>query len=128
MQYRRIAETTGQRTGIQVSVNETGDEAHLDKECAQSLFRIVQEALNNVERHAHAQHIDVSIDQTASPNRVLTIRVKDDGIGFNVATLEDERFGLRGMRERAELIGAHLRLESTLGTGTTVIVTLKQGV
>jgi signal transduction histidine kinase len=124
---RRIAETTGQRTGIQVSVSETGDEVHLDKECAQSLFRIVQEALNNVERHAHAQHIDVSIDQTASPNRVLTIRVKDDGIGFNVATLEDERFGLRGMRERAELIGAHLRLESTLGTGTTVIVTLKQG-
>jgi signal transduction histidine kinase len=123
---RRIAETTGQRTGIQISVDETGDEVQLEKDCAETLFRIVQEALNNVERHAHAQHIHVSIHQTPPPDPVLTIRVKDDGIGFNVTTLDDERFGLRGMRERAELIGAHLRLESTLGTGTTVIVTLKQ--
>lgn len=123
---RRIAETTGQRTGIQISVDERGDEVQLEKDCAETLFRIVQEALNNVERHAHAQHIQVSIHQTPPPDRVLTIRVKDDGIGFNVTTLDDERFGLRGMRERAELIGAHLRLESTLGTGTTVIVTLKQ--
>jgi signal transduction histidine kinase len=60
------------------------------------------------------------------PGRTLTIRVQDDGVGFNVDTLDDERFGLRGMRERAELIGAHLRLDSMLGSGTTVTVTLKQ--
>jgi signal transduction histidine kinase len=55
---RRIAETTGQRTGLQVTMQETGDEVHLDKQCADALFRIVQEALNNIERHAHAQHIN----------------------------------------------------------------------
>jgi signal transduction histidine kinase len=123
---RRMTETTGQRTGMQVSVQETGDEVHLDKQCAEILFRIVQEALNNVERHARAQHINVSITQTLPPDRTLTIGVKDDGVGFNVAALDDERFGLRGMRERAELIGAHLRLDSMLGAGTTVTVTLKQ--
>jgi signal transduction histidine kinase len=122
---RRTIETTGQRTGIQVSFKETGQELHLDKHCTETLYRIVQEALNNVERHAHAQHINVLMDQSGLPEQTITIRVQDDGVGFKVDRMDDERFGLRGMRERAELIGAHLRVDSTLGAGTTVTVSLK---
>ena len=122
----RLTETTGQRAGLEVAFQEKGEEVQLAEQCAETLFRIVQEALNNVERHAHARHVNVSIALPQPPDSVLTIRVQDDGVGFNVAALDDERFGLRGMRERAELIGAHLRLDSSLGVGTSVTVTLRK--
>ena len=51
-----------------------------------------------------------------------TLSIADNGLGFTQALLDDERFGLKGMRERADLIGAHLRVDSALGKGTTVTV------
>lgn len=122
---RRLAEMTRQRADLDVTFEQSGDDLQLDKDSAETLFRIVQEAVTNIERHARAKHVDLSITQTPPPERTIVIRVRDDGVGFNVTSLDDERFGLRGMRERAELIGAHLRLDSTLGVGTTVTVTLR---
>jgi two-component system sensor histidine kinase DegS len=123
---QRQVELLGQRTGLQADFERSGDDPQLDKIYAETLFRIVQEALNNIERHANASHVIVSMEQMPLPDRLLTLRVKDDGVGFEVTALDDERFGLRGMRERAELIDAHLRIDSVLGAGTTVSITYRQ--
>ncbi|GBC87672.1 Signal transduction histidine-protein kinase/phosphatase DegS [bacterium HR12] len=88
------------------------------------VFRIVQEALNNAVKHAKASTISVIVGQRDGR---LSVVVEDDGRGFDVAEVErretpelSEGFGLRGMRERAELVGGTLTLESQPGRGTTV--------
>jgi signal transduction histidine kinase len=66
----------------------------------------------------------VSLQAQADRQPALALTIKDDGAGFDTGDLTDQRFGLRGMRERAELIGAHLRIKSVVGQGTEVLVTL----
>jgi PAS domain S-box-containing protein len=86
-----------------------------------TMYRLAQEALNNVVKHARANHVDVVLERSAES---LSLIIEDDGVGFdlsNAVTL-GERLGLIGMRERAALIGADLQIESTPGRGTTVIV------
>jgi signal transduction histidine kinase len=119
---QRLVDVIGQRSGMQASFECIGPEPSLEQHTAESLFRITQEALNNVERHARAARVSVCL---CNQDGTLTIQVKDDGVGFDIAALDDERFGLRGMRERAELIGAHMRVESAAGAGTQVTVTLR---
>ncbi|NJM40433.1 MAG: sensor histidine kinase [Anaerolineae bacterium] len=124
---QRQAEALSQRTGIRARFEMACQEPALSDEAANAMFRIAQEALNNVERHSQAQHAWVQLNCGEHDHATLTIR--DDGVGFNIAELEDDgdddRFGLRGMRERAELIGAHLRLDSAAGQGTTVTVSMR---
>jgi signal transduction histidine kinase len=85
-----------------------------------ALFRVVQEAMTNVVRHAHATHVDVLAERDGE--RIL-VMVEDDGVGFDTAEVQDgEHFGLLGLRERADALGGALTLESTPGTGTTVVV------
>lgn len=84
------------------------------------LLRIVQEALTNVRRHAHAGSARVVF---ASEGVDLTISVRDDGQGFDpsrIARGDWPKFGLRAMRERAESLGGELNVESAIGAGTTV--------
>ena len=84
------------------------------------IFRIAGEALRNAFRHAHARRIEVRIHYD---DRQLQVRVRDDGKGLDRSALEEERpghFGLRGMRERAELIGGHIEVWSEAGLGTEV--------
>ena len=121
---RRQCEVLGQRTGASVKFELRGDEPQLNNSQAEVLFRIAQEAMNNVERHAHAGAVMVMLDTTPGPGASVVLSIRDDGIGFNTESLDDDRFGLRGMRERAELIGAHLRVESASSQGTTVTLTL----
>ncbi len=85
------------------------------------LYRIAQEALTNVVRHAHAQQATVRLMTT--PNYTQLI-VEDDGVGFDVARLPADRHGLIGMRERARLLGGTLELSSDLERGTRVQVTI----
>jgi two-component system, NarL family, sensor histidine kinase DegS len=83
------------------------------------VFRILQEALNNISRHSHAQHVDIGVDVDGS---TLTATVHDDGVGFTPRASDDPMVGvgIGGMHERAELLGAQLTIESALGKGTTV--------
>jgi signal transduction histidine kinase len=82
------------------------------------LIRIIQEALNNVRKHAGAKRVRVDVCQQ---NGDLLITVEDDGCGFNPTDMQiQSRFGLRGMRERAEAIGATLKIESQPGGGTYI--------
>jgi two-component system, chemotaxis family, CheB/CheR fusion protein len=88
-----------------------------------TLYRIVQEALNNVLKHAGAEHVSVIIEQRS--DHVLLI-IEDDGSGFDVEALEKEkgvrRLGLVGIRERAALLQGELTIESSCGHGTTLFV------
>lgn len=117
---QRQCDVLQQRTGALVQFEACGTEPQLNKDEGETLFRIVQEALNNIERHAQAKQVWVKLDVCAG----MSITIKDDGIGFDATMMDEERFGLRGMRERAELIGAHLRVDSAAGHGTTVTATL----
>jgi nitrate/nitrite-specific signal transduction histidine kinase len=88
-----------------------------------ALYRIAQEALNNVVKHAQADHVTVSLQSTAQG---LRLSVRDDGRGFDRAEIPAGHFGLGNMRERAEAVGARLELESEPGQGTWVIVSWRE--
>ena len=93
----------------------------LASEIETTLYRIAQEALNNIAKHAHARHVEIILERRT--DQVLLI-VEDDGIGFDPAETEGDRrgFGLLGMQERAALVGATVQIESALGEGTTIFV------
>jgi signal transduction histidine kinase len=122
----KLAESVSQRGGLEVTFERRGDDPALPADAANALYLIAQEALNNVERHAQAQHAFVTFDGGTPQAPVVIIHVADDGIGFGPAvnSKDAQRFGLIGMRERAELIGAQLRVDSQLDAGTTVTVSL----
>jgi signal transduction histidine kinase len=125
---QRQVQTMNERGTTRASFQHIGDEPALSDTEAEGLFRIAQEALNNVQRHAGASQASVTLESSpsaADPElRRVTIVVVDDGVGFDANTLDDSRFGLRGMRERAEELGAHLRVDSAAGRGTAVSVML----
>ena len=83
-----------------------------------TFYRIAQEALNNVAKHAHAASVEVILERRDSE---VVLLVEDDGIGFDQAAARDDKgIGLAGMRERAALAGATLQVETSPGAGTTV--------
>jgi signal transduction histidine kinase len=85
-----------------------------------TIYRIVQEALVNVVQHAQATHADVIVERR--PERVQVI-IEDNGLGFDTAAaVYSGRLGLLGMRERAEMLGGHLEIDSAPGIGTTVVM------
>jgi signal transduction histidine kinase len=93
----------------------------LPGELETTIFRIVQEALTNVERHAESARAEVSITER---DGVIRIEVRDRGVGFDPEAVVDGHFGLEGIRERARLSGGSAAIESAPGKGTTVTVEL----
>lgn len=119
-----LAKTTQARYGFDVAVNVTGDFAWLANEQEHVLYRIVQEALQNGAKHADAHQINIKLH--ASDN-ILGLSISDDGIGFDSASIATNgHFGIQGMRERAQLIGAELDINSQVGQGTTISVNLER--
>ena len=110
------------RVGISATLHTSGlMDDRLPSEAETALYRIAQEALTNVAKHARAENVGVILERRA--DHVLLI-VEDDGVGFDPGTAErpGQGFGLVGMQERAGLIGATLEIESSAGRGTTVFV------
>jgi two-component system sensor histidine kinase UhpB len=102
------------------------DERAASPDVASALYRIAQEALTNVAKHARASEVSVIVERRDGEVRLI---VEDDGGGFDVdATATrvraERRLGLAGMRERAALVGGNLTIESSPGAGTTVYVRL----
>jgi signal transduction histidine kinase len=115
-----------QVTGIEVDFNISGPEKRLAPKVELALYRIVQEALSNVARHADASRASVNVSFTPE---AVTLEVVDNGQGFEVPRSPAEfapggHYGLLGLFERAELIDADLRIESKIGQGTRVAVKL----
>jgi len=116
---RALAETEAARGGLALDFKEELTQK-LDGEVEHAFYRIAAEALANVVRHAQARSVTVKLEQ----GRLL---VADDGRGFDpAAPLDDGRFGLYGMRERARMIGATLEIESAAGKGSTVRLTVPE--
>jgi signal transduction histidine kinase len=117
------AQEFSRRTGIQVSVDGEAAEAvrGLRLEAALALFRIAQEALNNVLKHASAAAVRVEV---ALGGNDVVLSVQDDGGGFDVSQAPRGRLGMTTMRERAEAAGGRLEFESAPGRGTRVVATV----
>jgi signal transduction histidine kinase len=109
---------------IPVEFMSSGEPRRLPPPVELAAYRIVQEALRNVGRHARATHVTVALDFAAGQ---ATLTVADDGEGFDAGRLGElalgGHFGLLGARERAEAVGATLALQSTPGQGTRVVMT-----
>lgn len=88
---------------------------------SEALYRIAQEAAENALRHARATRIQICLERGANE---IVLRVRDDGVGFSVEDVRSDRYGLRGMHERAEMIGATLRVNSSAGTEIEVRLNL----
>jgi signal transduction histidine kinase len=113
-----------ERTGIATEV--IGELNEIPGDPAIACFRVAQEALTNVTRHARARHVWIELSQTPI---ALALAVRDDGVGFNVAkTLEEAggsgHLGLLGMKERVQILGGEMSVESEPGHGTRVCISV----
>jgi PAS domain S-box-containing protein len=108
-----------------------GDCGRLDPEVETAIYRVVQEALTNVARHARAGRVSVILERrraTHSPDEAIVAVIEDDGAGFDVdEALARGRLGLLGMRERVEMLGGSLTIESAPGAGATVVAEVPCG-
>jgi signal transduction histidine kinase len=110
-----------EEVGVHAELHAKGLEAGgLSSDMETALYRIVQEALNNVVKHSQAKNVALLLDQSA--DRVSLI-IEDDGVGFNAEQrFPSHRFGVTGMRERTALLAGTFDIESSPGRGTTVAV------
>lgn len=112
----------GQRTGLQVELSVPPQLPRYPSTIETTCFRVVQESLTNVARHAQATHVVIQLESSLSGVR---LRIVDNGLGFNPVDLLDRRqslptAGLLGMRERVQLLGGQLTVDSAVGSGTTI--------
>jgi signal transduction histidine kinase len=112
----RLAQTFGDQTGIDTSI-ETRLDVRLPPELETTLYRVVQEALTNVVKHAGAEHVSIVVSKR---DGTVVATIDDDGRGFEESDVRDEALGLLGMRERLTLVGGSLTIESSPGSGTTI--------
>ena len=109
-------------SGVACAIS-TGLHSRLAPDLETVLYRVTQETLNNVGKHSGASRVTVSLE---AENGSVHLRINDDGVGFDPAAaaklLSEGHFGLAGMRERVEMVGGHLTIESAPGKGTSVAV------
>ena len=112
---RQVVDDFSQRTGVAARLDVTGDARRLAPEVELGVFRIAQEAVHNVEQHAHAHRLAVRL---AVGTGAAVLAVADDGVGLaGTAAPPGDHLGLVGMRERAHLLGGTLRIRSRPGRG-----------
>ena len=118
---RHHAAAVAKRLSIEVTVEGKALDPRLPPTTETALFRIVQEALNNVGKHARAQRVKIVLAETQG---LIRLTVTDDGIGFNAVRSSQDApaYGIVTMQERAEAVGARLRIASTPGEGTRLEV------
>jgi PAS domain S-box-containing protein len=122
---RQYAEAVSDQHGLVVQFETVGLRDRLPSDVESSIYRMVQEALTNVIRHARATRVDVLLEQRDDK---LVVIVEDNGVGFDpTAVMQNGRLGLFGVRERAEMLGGRLVLESAAGVGTTLLVEVPYG-
>ena len=116
------------RTRVHIHLTVYAAVEQLDSIKRTVLYRVAQEALTNVARHAHASRVEVSI---AMLPRAVSLTVKDNGKSFRVDHVlhvkRNKRLGLLGMRERVEMVGGSLHIESAPGQGTSVCAQIPLG-
>ena len=119
-----LVEDFARRSGIECRIDLAPREAldALERNLAVTLYRVLQESLTNVARHARASRVEVVL---AKSDGALTLSVRDDGRGFSPAeTRAQKTYGLLGLRERTVLLGGEASIASEPGRGTTINVRL----
>ena len=121
-----LARETSQTNHLEIDFQKQGQERRLPHEVELALYRIAQEALNNVVHHAQTQSAALQINFAA---KEITLEIRDEGVGFETPKSPTDfapsgHFGLLGMGERADLIGARLEVQSEAGRGTRLSVRL----
>jgi signal transduction histidine kinase len=119
----RLIETWGSQAGIEVVFAARLGDDEVSEDASTAIYRIVQEALTNVVKHAAARHVSILL--TRKNERVVAV-IEDDGQGFDPGR-ESEGSGIQSMRERVELLDGRLRIESSAGSGTTLVVEVPFG-
>jgi signal transduction histidine kinase len=115
----RLTQTFAEQTGIAVDLEAALPGERLAAEIETALYRIVQESLTNVVKHARASNVSILVRRRGD---VVAAVIEDDGRGFDPGGVRDEAFGLLGMRERVALLDGRLDVESRDGGGTTIAV------
>ncbi len=118
---RQQIEGFSRDTGIRADLNLSKNGGTLSAEIENALLRIFQESLTNIKKHSGASQIEVEL---SFDEKVVKLRVDDNGVGFDTASSTENRFGLIGMRERAKLLGGSIDIRSEQGKGTHLVVTL----
>ena len=113
----RLGSTFGEQTGISVELHASVNE-RLPAEIETALYRIVQEALTNIVKHAGATRVSILLTRK---DGTVTAVIEDDGRGFEAEGSAEGGLGLVGMRERIGLLNGHFQIESTEGVGTTLV-------
>jgi signal transduction histidine kinase len=117
-----LARSTAARANLELDLKTLADGNGLGSDQEHFLYRVAQEAMSNVVRHAQATRLQVALERGPG---ALTLTVADDGVGFDRAGVDaSSHFGLKGMQERADAIGGQLMVESGSGRGTAVRVTI----
>jgi signal transduction histidine kinase len=121
---RQLVETWSERSQLQFDLHVAPDDRRLDTAVETTLYRVLQEAITNVVRHAEASRVDVILETNDQEARLI---VEDDGRGFAwndaaPAIGPTKRLGLLGIRERLQLVGGTLEIESAPGRGTTLFI------
>jgi signal transduction histidine kinase len=110
-------------TGLSGDFSADVEAARFGDERSETILQMAQEALRNVERHARATRVVVRLQSTDDSH--LELRIEDNGIGFDPQALRPGHYGIVGLREQAELIGAELRIDSKPNEGTSLCVSLR---
>lgn len=110
-------------SGVNAEFHSAREEIQLPREAAISIFRICQESLSNVARHADASKVGIEIEMNEG---LILLSITDDGKGFDIQNAKNKMLGILSMRERASILGGQLRIYSAPGKGTTVLVTVPQ--
>ncbi len=123
---RWYARSSLEQAGVRVNFGTFDEGMRLEARLEITLFRIAQEAINNIVHHAQARSVFIELERQ---NRQVCLRLEDDGRGFDVAQTNDQalrlrRFGLLGIRERADLVGGRVDVVSAPGTGTCLEVSV----
>jgi PAS domain S-box-containing protein len=116
-----LAERFGKNTKIncEMHVRDEDHDIYLDENASIALFRITQESLTNVARHANASKVDITISQEGDD---YLLEVRDNGNGFDFESIKKDTFGFIGIRERVFLLGGELSISSEPGSGTAIKV------
>lgn len=109
---------------VKVNYKFSGDESDFTQPVLMAIYRIIQEGLTNIRKHAKATEINIEV---RLENRAK-LQLEDNGVGFDISEKPDQHFGLQGLQERVELVGGQLKIASELGSGTRIAVNIpKQG-
>jgi signal transduction histidine kinase len=120
----RLIDSFAEQSDVRVDFHSALGEARLPSEVETALYRVVQESLTNIVKHANARNVSVSLARRKSGVAAV---IEDDGVGFDQRTVSQDGIGLLGMRERLALIDGRLEIESRPGAGTTLVAEVPVG-